>query len=60
MDYVVKLFGVFQCLYDVEEFLGIGIGFVIVKCVINKYGGWIWVELEFGKGVVFYFILGEE
>jgi len=36
---------------------GTGLGLAISKEIIEKHGGKIWAESEFGKGTVFSFIL---
>lgn len=36
---------------------GIGFGLVIVKEMIEVYGGFIWVKSEEGKGIIIYFML---
>lgn len=59
MENTGKLFAPFQRLHRIEEYSGTGIGLAIVKRIINRHGGRIWVDAQPGRGATFYFTLQE-
>lgn len=60
MEYSENLFGMFQRMHSENEFEGSGVGLFIVKSLIQKMGGKVWIMGEVGKGASLFFTLPPE
>lgn len=60
MKFSEHLFGMFERMHSESEFEGSGVGLAIVKKIIQKFGGRVWITGEVGKGACTYFTISEE
>ncbi|WP_233268875.1 ATP-binding protein [Mucilaginibacter lacusdianchii] len=54
LQYYNRIFELFKRMSNVREYEGTGVGLAIVKRIIEKHQGRIWVESELGVGTTFY------
>ncbi|MBI5895515.1 MAG: PAS domain S-box protein [Desulfobacterales bacterium] len=55
-----RIFSIFQRLHARDKFGGgIGAGLTIVKKIVERHNGKIWVASEYGQGTTFFFTLAE-
>ncbi|MCB2181109.1 MAG: hypothetical protein KQH63_03670 [Desulfobulbaceae bacterium] len=56
-EYTRQIFTPFKRLHGRDEYEGAGIGLSICRKIIERHGGVLWVESEYGKGTHFKFTL---
>lgn len=56
-EYFDRIFEIFQQLNRTDSFTGTGIGLAVVKKIVERHGGRVWLESEVGVGSIFYFTI---
>ncbi len=56
-DFHGRVFEIFKRVQSSDQYDGTGIGLAICKRIVERFGGRIWVESQFGVGSTFYFTL---
>ena len=59
-QYADEIFRMFSRLHGSGEYPGTGIGLALVKRIVERRGGRVWVQSELGKGATFHFTIPDD
>ena len=60
MQLADRLFSPFQRMHPADEYEGTGIGLSIVRRIVQRHGGRVWVQAGEDQGATFYFTLSDK